>query len=335
MRWANPNALYALLVIPVLVVILILSSYITKKKFRLFAEDKFYGFFLQNFSSFHWHLKNYILLIPLVLMVIAAARPQWGKDIQVIHKEGLDIAISVDVSLSMLATDIRPNRLQRTKDQISYFLDQLQGDRLALLPFARTSFIKLPMTDDYQAAKMFLNIMDTNSVPVPGTDVGEALLTAETAFPDPDRNKIIILISDGDDLEERGVEIAKEIGQKGIKIYTLGIGTPDGSPIKIKNEDGVEEYIRDGEGNIVISQLDVDVLGRIAQHGNGQFFMVTPQQSEIYEILRDIEEIERERYDAQEFIHYRDRYRPFAIAALIIILIEMMLLYRKKNNQQN
>lgn len=333
MRWANPNAFYLLFAVPVLIFLLVLSSYLNRKRFRKFAEAKFYSFFLRQFSSFHWHLKNYLLLFPLVLMIIAAARPQWGQEVQIIHKEGLDIAICIDVSFSMLATDIRPNRLQRAKNQIAYFLDRLEGDRIALIPFARTSFVKLPMTDDYQAAKMFLNLISPYSVPVPGTDIGEALLTAETAFPDPDRNKVIILISDGEDLEERGVEIAREIGEKGITIYTLGIGTPDGSPIKMENEEGIEEYIRDQDGNIVISQLDVNVLRRIARFGNGDFFMVTPQQAEIYEILRTIEQIERERYDAKEYVQYRDRYRPFAVIALIVLLIESLILYRKKENR--
>lgn len=330
MRWANPDFLYTLLVIPVLIALLIIYGYVSKKRFKRFAEEKFYGFFFKQFSSFHWHFKNFLLLIPLILLIIAAARPQWGQTTQIIHKEGLDIAICFDVSLSMKATDIRPNRLQRAKDQIALFLDNLRGDRIALIPFAKTSFIKLPMTDDYQAAKLFISLLDIDSVPVPGTDIGDALLTAETAFPDPDRNKVIILISDGEDLEESGVEIAKELGEKGIVIYTLGIGSPDGSPIRIRTESGREEYVRDDRDNIVISRLDVNTLRRIADHGNGQFFLVTPHQGEISEILRDIEKLERSRYDAKEYVRYNEQYRYFVLIALILLIIESLLLYKRK-----
>ena len=329
MQWGNPNILYTLLVIPLLVFLFVISGYIRKKRFRSFADDKFYDFFFQKFSSFHWQLKNILLLIPLVLLIIAAARPQWGQEVQIVHKEGLDIVLCIDVSKSMLATDIRPNRLQRAKDQISYFIDRLEGDRIAIVPFAGSSFIKLPMTDDYQAARMFLGMVDTGSVPVAGTNIGDALLTAKNAFPDPDRNKVIILISDGEDLGQRGVDIAKEVGNEGIIVHTLGIGSPDGSPIRIETDDGSYEYIK-WEDEIVISKLDVDVLGRIANNAGGQFFMVTPHQAEIYEILRTIEELEKDRYDAKEYVRYQDQYLYFTLPALLLIIFESLLLYTKK-----
>jgi len=332
MQWGNPNILYVLAVIPVLIFLIIISGYLNKKRFKRFAEEKFYDFFLNRFSFFHWNFKNFFLLLPMILLIIAAARPQWGQEVQIIQKEGLDIAICIDVSLSMKASDIRPNRLQRAKDQISYFFDKLKGDRVAIIGFAGTSFIQLPMTDDYQAAKLFLGLLDTDSVPVPGTNIGNALLTAQTAFPDPDRNKIIVVISDGEDLEEQGVEIAKELGDKGIIIHTLGVGSPEGSPIMIQNPQGNQEYAKDNNGNIIITKLDTDVLSRIAREGNGRFFMVTPHQAEIYEILRTIEELEKDKYDAKEFVRYQERYLYFAIIALISIILESLILYNKNSN---
>jgi Ca-activated chloride channel family protein len=263
-------------------------------------------------------------------LIIAVAKPRWGKEAQVMTKEGLDIAVCLDVSKSMEATDIRPNRLQRAKDHISLFIDQLSGDRIALIPFAGESFVQLPLTDDYQVAKMYLGLLDTDVIPVTGTNIGYALETAANTFQEPDRNRVIILISDGEDLEQEGIIIAEKIAQEGIVIHTLGVGSTEGSPIPIKLPNGNLEYAKDSGGNIVVTRLDTETLMKIANAGNGEFYPITPHQAEIFEILRAIETLEREKYEAKEYVRDKEQYHIFVMIALILLIIESLILTKKR-----
>lgn len=329
MNWGTPNYLLLLLVLPVQLILIGLSGFWQKRQFGKFAEHRFFKYYLAEFSRFLWSLKNVLLVIVALFLIIALARPRWGQEVQIITKEGLDIAICIDVSKSMEATDIRPNRLQRAKDHISLFIDQLKGDRLALIPFAGESFVLLPLTDDYAAAKMFLGLLDTDMIPVAGTNIGYALETAANIFQEQDKNRIIILISDGEDLEGEGITQAQKLAEKGIVVHTLGVGSTEGSPIPIRTAQGNIEYAKDSAGNVVISRLDVDTLNRIARATDGRFYHVTPHRAEIFEILRDIEALEREKYEAREYVRYRERYHYFAFIALILLVLEFLILYRK------
>lgn len=334
MNWAAPDYLLLLLAVPILIGLLGFHSIRQKQQFKKFAETRFFDFFLAGFSRFHWTIKNLLLVLALLFLIIAAARPRWGQEVQIITKEGLDIVISIDVSKSMEATDIRPNRLQRAKDHISLFLDMLQGDRIAIVPFAGESFVQLPLTDDYQTAKMFLGLLDTDTVPVPGTNIGYALETAANAFQDHEREKVIVLISDGEDLGGEGIAIAERIADKGIIIHTLGVGSAEGSPIPVRTPQGNIEYAKDEAGNVIVSRLDVNTLARIAQVSGGRFYHVTPHQAEIFEILRDIEALEREKYEAREYVRHSERYHYFAGLALFLLLLESLILYRKKTEKE-
>jgi Ca-activated chloride channel family protein len=330
MNWAAPNYLYLLLAVPLLLLLLGLSGYWQRKRFRKFAEERFFAFYLAEYSRFHWIMKHILLIFALIFLIVAAARPRWGQDVQIIAKEGLDIAICIDTSKSMEAADIKPNRFQRAIDHISLFIDELQGDRIALIPFAGESFVQLPLTDDYQAAKMFLNLLDTDIIPVPGTNIGYALETAANTFKDPEKNRIIILISDGEDLGGKGVSEATRIAEEGVVVYTLGVGSTEGSPIPLRTSQENIEYAKDDAGNVVISRLDADTLTRIAQAAGGRFYQVTPHQSEIYEILREIETLERDKYESREYVRQKERYHYFAFLALLLILLETMIIYKRK-----
>jgi len=330
MNWGSPKLLYLLLILPLLFVLLSLTGLWRKGRFSKFAEEKFYSYFLSEFSNFHWILKNIVFVLALLFLIIAAARPRWGKEAQIVTKEGLDIAICIDVSKSMEATDIKPNRLQRAKDHISLFIDRLNGDRIALIPFAGESFVQLPLTDDYASAKMFLSLLDTDTVPVMGTNIGYALETAYNSFQDSETNKVIILISDGEDLEQEGIDMAKKIGQQGAVIYTLGVGSYEGSPIPIRKSNNNIEYAKDESGNVVITKLDAKSLTEIAQVTNGRFYRITPHQAEIFEILKAIEGLEREKFEAREFVRYRDKYHYFAAIALFLLAIEFLFLTKRK-----
>ncbi|MDO9577205.1 MAG: VWA domain-containing protein [Candidatus Cloacimonadales bacterium] len=330
MHWGNPYLLFLLLLIPVFFILIGIAEHRRKKNFQKFAESRFYDFFMQEFSLFHWSLKNVVFVLAIFFMIIAVARPQWNKEVQIVKKEGIDIVVCIDVSKSMDAQDIQPSRIERAKDQISLFIDQLKGDRIAIVAFAGRSFVQCPLTDDYGAAKLFLNLLDTETVPSYGTDIGGVIAKAITLYGEDEKHKVIIIVSDGEDLEENALKIAEEAAKQNAIIYTLGVGSPDGSTIPITDSSGNTVYAKDDKGDIIFTKLDVSVLTQIAKTGNGRFFPITPRQSEIFEIMKNINSIEKKKFDSRKFVRYKEQYKYFVIAALILLLVESMIIYKKK-----
>lgn len=332
MRWGNPYLLFLLILIPIFFILIGLSEHRRKKNFTKFGESRFYYFFMQEYSAFHWGLKNVLFVIAILFMIIAIARPRWNKEVQIVKKEGIDIAICLDVSKSMDAQDIQPSRIDRAKDQISLFIDQLKGDRISIIAFAGRSYVQCPLTDDYGAAKLFLSLLDTESVPSYGTNIGGAIEKAISLFGEEEKHKVIIVVSDGEDLEESAIDIAKEAIKQNAIIYTLGVGSPEGSTIPLKDESGNSIYAKDDKGDIIFTKLDINTLTQIAKIGNGRFFPITPQQSEIFEIMKNINEIEKKKFDSREFVRYKEQYKYFVVAALILLILEALIIYKKKVN---
>ncbi|MDP8269397.1 MAG: VWA domain-containing protein [Candidatus Tenebribacter davisii] len=330
MHWGNPYLLFLIILIPVFLILVGVANHNRKNNFSKFAEVKFFDFFMQQFSGFHWSLKNFIFVFAFLFIIIALARPRWNKEVQIIKKEGIDIVVAIDVSKSMDATDIQPSRIMRAKDQISLFTDQLKGDRIAIVAFAGKSFVQCPLTNDYEAVKLFLNLLDTETVPSYGTDIGEAITSALELFGEKEKHKVIIIVSDGEDLEKNATKIAEEAGKQNTIIYTLGIGSPEGSTIPIKKRSGDIVYAKDDKGDIVFTKLDITTLTQIAKKGNGRFFPITPQQSEIFEILKNINSIEKKKFDSKEYVRFKEQYKYFVVAALILLLIESLIIYKKK-----
>lgn len=330
MHWGNPYFLYLLLLIPAAFVVIFLSKKIRQRSFSRFAESRFYDYYFQQFSSFKFDLKNTLILLALFFLIIAAARPQWDREMQIVQKEGVDIVICMDVSKSMDATDIQPSRIERAKDQISLFIDQLKGDRIAIVTFAGRSFVQCPLTDDYGAAKLFLSLLDTETVTSYGTDIGRALQTSLSVFSEDDKHKIIILVSDGEDLEEQAVEIAEEAKKQGAVIYSLGIGSPEGSTIPILDENGNTVYAKNDQDEIVFSKLNIDILSKLAKATGGRFFPITPQQSEIFQILNEIKTLEKKKIDARQYARYKDQYHYFVLTALFLLIIESLIMVIRK-----
>ncbi len=330
MHWANPYLLFFLLLIPIFLIYLGIANHRRKKNFEKFAESRFYEYYMQQFSTFHWSLKNVIFVFAIFFLIIAIARPQWNKEVQIVKKEGIDIVVCIDVSKSMDAGDIKPSRIDRAKDQISLFIDQLKGDRIAIIAFAGKSFVQCPPTNDYGAAKLFLNLLDTETVPSYGTDIGGAISKALELFGEEEKHKVIIVVSDGEDLEANAVKIAEEASKKNAIIYTLGVGSPEGSTIPVRDRTGDVVYAKDDKGNIILTKLDISTLTQIAKLGNGRFFPITPQQSEIFEIMKNINTIEKKKFDSREFVRYKEQYKYFVIVSIILLLIESAILYKKK-----
>lgn len=305
-----------------------------KRYFSRFAENRFYNFFMSQLSLFHYSLKNSLFILALFFMIIALAQPRWGKELQEVKKEGIDIVVCLDVSKSMDAEDIKPSRIERAKDQISLFIENLTGDRIAIIPFAGKSYVQTPLTDDYGAAKMFLSLLNTNSIQQQGTNIGNAIENAMKLFRKESKHKVIILVSDGEDLSKDAIDKAKKAAKSGAIIYSLGIGTTEGSTIPMKDENGNTVYAKDDKGNIILTKLDVATLSKIATITGGKFYPITPRQSEIYDILKNINSMEKSKYSSKEFLRYKEQYKYFALMALILLFIENLIIYTKKSKMK-
>ena len=334
MHWGKPYFLILLVLIPLLFVMIGIANRKRKAHFKKFAEPRFYNFFMSQLSVFHYSLKNSLFIFALFFMIIALAQPRWGKELHKVKKEGIDIVVCLDVSKSMDAEDIKPSRIERAKDQISLFIENLRGDRIAIVPFAGKSYVQCPLTDDYGAAKMFLSLLDTNSIQEQGTNIGDAIKTSMKLFREKAKHKIIILVSDGEDLTQDALETAKATAKEGAIIYSLGIGTPEGSTIPMTDENGNTVHAKDSNGNIILTKLDVATLSKIANISEGKFYPITPRQSEIYAILKSINSMEKSKYASKEFLRYKEQYKYFAFMALLLLFIENLIIYTKKSKMK-
>ncbi len=327
----HPRLLLLLILLLLCVLLVIIYPRSLRRKFARFAQEDFFGFYFKNWSLFFWRLKAVLLILAFGFLVLALARPQWDRETQELTGRSLDIAVCVDVSKSMETKDFPPNRLQRAKDQIAAFIDELQGDRIALIPFAGSAYVECPLTDDYDAVKMLLSSLSPYSVPVWGTDIGMALRTVKDVFDNDSKNRVVILISDGEDLEGEGIKEAKELAAKGVIIYTLGVGTPEGARVDIEGGANLPAGVQ----RDVVSKLDITTLEKIASASGGQFYMVTPAQDEIQAILKHISSLERNRLSSRRFNLYKEQYQIFAIMALLLILTEVLLTARTSRNKLN
>ena len=272
-------------------------------------------------------LKFILFCGAVALVVLAAARPQFGSKLREEKARGIEMMLVVDVSNSMLAEDFEPNRLERTKYAINRLFDGLKQDRVGLIVFAGEPRVQLPITSDYRMAKAFARRIDPSQVSVQGTAIGKALEQALLSFSgetDEKRSRAIILITDGENHDDDAVAVAKRAAEQGIRIYTIGIGTPEGAPIEI---DG--EFIRDEQGEMVVSKLNEEMLAQIADLTGGAYVRATKQDIGLDEIVRSINEMEQSELSTVRFEEFNEQYQYLLIAALVLLVAEFFLLARR------
>lgn len=315
----NLHILWLLLLIPVFIRLLWRRDKRLSKRFSRFAEERFRDFYLAELSPFYSNLKVFLLIIAFGFLVIALAGPQWDYREKELQNQGLDIIFAVDISRSMEATDIQPNRLMRSILQISSFVDKLKGDRVGLISFAGTATLECPLTDDLEAFKMVLNSLDLEAAPRAGTEISRALSLAGRAFDAAASEGVLILISDGEDLSSSSFQVAQELAAKGICIYTLGVGSEAGA------------YIRNPHtGEVRLSKLDTNTLRRIATIGGGEFYHVTPSAQEIQLMLSQIYQSEKGDSASRHLNLYKEQYHYFVLIALLFIILESFILPLKR-----
>ena len=332
LRFENPQYLYWLLIIPVLVAIYVLIRLWNKRQFGRFANVKLRGYLVPMFSSARANTKFVIFNLIIALLIIGAANLQSGSKMEKVKREGIDLFLCVDISNSMHAEDIAPNRLERSKEAINKLISKLGGDRIGIIVFAGNAYVQLPITTDYSAAKMFLSTVDTDLIPTQGTEVGRAIELAIKSFGEDEHNKAIVIISDGEDHENGdAVKAAQEAAKRGIKIYTIGMGLDEGAPIPLYNKYGKKTgYKKDKDGNIIITKLDDNILRQIAEIGDGLYVRASNSNVGLDKIYEDINKTEKSEIESNVFTDYEDQFQWFVGAAILLLIIEILLSSGKK-----
>lgn len=329
-RFANPEYLIALWLIPALIVLFILFNRNRKRLVEKFAEKDIHRFIIQTHSGAKSKIKFTLILIVLSLLIIAFSNPQVGTKMQEVKQTGIDVFILLDVSRSMAAEDIKPNRLEKAKYQISNLIQKLRGDRIGLIVFSGDAYIQFPLTTDYSAANLFLSAVDFNSVPQPGTAIASAINLALQSFDSAATDKAIILITDGEDHEgdiDAAVEEAKE---KEIKVYTIGLGSPDGLPIPVYDNSGRQVgFKQDNNGQTVLTKLNESILKEIASNGNGKYYRGNNYEDYLDKIYNDLSSLEKAEFGVKKVTDYEDRFYYFLIPAIILLILELFISDKK------
>lgn len=329
-RFAHPEYLYALIIIPVILLSFLLMQDWKKRVRRKIGEQVLMDKLSSGYSTSKPILKIVLALLGLTFLIIACANPQLGTRLEEVKREGVDIIIALDVSNSMKAEDIRPNRLERSKQAISRLIDKLQNDRIGMIVFAGKAYVQLPITTDYAAAKLFLSTIETDLVPTQGTCIGCAIDLAEESFVgNENKHKALVIITDGENHEEDAVESAKKANEKGIIIHTIGMGSIDGAPIPLYSNGRQIDFQKDNNGSTVITKLESLTLQQIAAEGKGVFVRATNSDDGLSTILGQINKMEKKSFGTKQFTGFEDRFQYFLAAGLFLLLLEFSISERR------
>ena len=321
LRYEDITFLYLLVIIPLLVILFYLFLRWRKAAVEKIGSSQIVGKMMPMSSNFKLKLKFWIYSFSIASLILALANPQFGSKLEEVKREGIDIMIAIDLSNSMLAQDLPPNRLERAKQSISRMIDRLAGD----------AYVQLPITTDYSAAKLFLSTINTEIVPTQGTAIGKAIDLCIKSFDFKNgQSKSIIVITDGENHEDDAIEKAKEANKKGVIIHTIGMGSEEGGPIPLKNNRGqIKSYQKDNNGETVITKLNETMLKQIAASGNGSYIRANSTKSGLDALFNEINKMEKNKIDSKVFTDYKDRFQWLLGFSILLLLIEVILLERK------
>ncbi len=335
-EFAYPEILWLLLFIPILIIFRIFKNKKTMKLINKNINEKMYKRLIGKNNISLKKIHFLIELFIIAFLIIGASGLRIGTDIAELKREGVDIIVALDLSNSMTATDISPNRLERSKFELKKFIANLKGDRIGLIGFAGVVHLQCPLTLDHRAASMLLNIMDEKLLPIQGTAIADAINIAVRSFPDEkNRDKALIIISDGEDHEHDINDAIENAKEKGVVIYSLGVGTLKGGQIPIYNkQDKIVDYKRDNSNHVITTELQENTLRQIAKRTNGKYFRLSSTKSPLNKIYKDINNLEKEEYKTHGFTKYKELFQIFLVLAMILLLLEYFLPnYIYKNNK--
>lgn len=328
-RFETPEYLYLLLLLPALAVAHYLWAFRKRRNLRKYGDPALLKLFMPDVSRLRTELKFCFLQLSLLFLIIALARPQYGTRVDTRKRSGIEAIIAMDVSNSMLAEDVRPNRLEKAKMMVSNLVDNMTDDKIGLIVYAGQAFVQLPITSDYVSAKMFLETISPSMIEMQGTDIATAISLASNSFTSQEGvSRAIFVITDGEDNEGGAVEAAKAAAQKGIHVYMLGVGEPGGAPIPIP---GTGQYIIDNEGNTVISRLNEDMCREIANAGNGNYIYVDNSSSAQKKLDKYVENLGRVEMESSIFSEYDEQFQSFLLLSVLFLVLDVLLLGRKNH----
>ena len=314
-------------IIPLLVMLLFIGDRIWKSNIQdNFLSKNALMRLSPNISSFKPYLRIFTILFCLIFLVLAMINPQMGTKMETFKTFGVDTVFAVDVSRSMLAEDIVPNRLEKSKQLVNQIINTLNGDRIGIVAYAGKAFPQLPITTDYSSGKMFLQSMNTDMISSQGTAIDEAIQLATNYYDDESKiERILIIISDGEDHNDVSVDMAKIASEKGIIIYTIGVGKEKGAPIPIKKNGIIQSYKKDNKGEVVITKLNRQVLVDIANQTGGEFIDGTETKFVVNRIGEILKETEKKEFESKKFSEYKDQFQWFLAIGLLLLFIEIFL----------
>lgn len=335
-RFANIEMLWWLLCIPVAIGAYIYFTRRKRKQLLAFGDPSLVNELMPNASFVRGHVKFGILLLTLALLIISAARPQFGQSERIEKREGIEAVIAMDISNSMLAEDVAPSRLDRAKQVVSKLVDEMVEDKIGVVVFAGDAFVQLPITCDYVSAKMFLGTIDPSLIKTQGTAIGQALTTSLRCFGSLETkedingsHRAIILITDGENHEDNAIAIAERAKELGVKIIVVGIGKPEGSPIPIP---GTNDFRKDRSGKVVVSCLNEDMCRQVAQAGDGIYVRCDNTNTAMKAIEKEIEKLATEEIETQVFTDYNEQFQSFALIALLLMVVDFFIFNRKNKS---
>jgi Ca-activated chloride channel homolog len=330
-RFAHPEYLRLLFLLPVFAAAVWFVWRVKRGKMRAYGMLSSVFRLVDERSRVKYWLRSSILMLALASLMLAAANPQIGTKFEEVTRSGVDLIVAMDVSASMLAQDIKPNRITAAKRELSELIDQLKGDRIGLIIFAGDAYTQLPLTTDYGAAAMLSDIVTVGSAPRPGTAIGAAIQRATESFAkDEGKYKALIIITDGENHEDDAVGAAKEAAAKGVVIHTIGMGSPDGAPIPYGEGGEVSGFKTDQEGKTIMTRLDEKTLQDVASTANGVYIRASNTRNDLVAVFREIEKMEKKEFGSKQFTSYEDRFQ-YLVALAAALLIAELFLSEKRN----
>lgn len=326
-RFGEPLYLYLFLVLPFLVVFYLYSNYRRRKRIRRYGDPELLARLMPDVSKYRPDIKFWLLFAALVMVIFMLARPQFGSKMETVKRQGVETVVALDISNSMLAQDVTPSRLDKSKKLVSRLVETFNNDKVAMIVFAGEAFTQLPITSDYVSAKMFLETISPAMITTQGTDIKQAIDLAMKSFtPNQDVSKAIFVITDGEDNEGGAAEMAKAAADKGIKVYVLGVGSPQGAPIPVS---GRSDYMVDNEGNVVVSKLNEQMCREIAAAGNGAYIYVDNSSSAQEELSGYVDKLAKKDMESVIYSEYDEQFQAVALLALLLLVVDLVIMERK------
>lgn len=325
-KFAHPEYFIYMLVLPAIAAALWFAWYLKQRNIRAFGDQRSVFALIDRRSRVKYWLRGGILLLTFSVLVIAYANPLIGTRFEEVTRSGIDLIVAIDVSASMRAEDIQPNRISAARKELQNLINNLKGDRIGIIVFSGDAYTQLPLTSDYSAALMLTDVVDAGMAPTPGTAIGSAIELARTSFgKEEGKYKAMVIITDGENHEDDPVAAAKEAAGEGIVIHAIGMGSLEGAPIPMSRQGGQQEYKRDNDGSLLLSRLDAETLKKIAAATGGTFTQAQSGRDNLATVFDQIERMEKKEFGTKQFTDYEDRFQYLVFLGLILLISELFL----------